>query len=278
MADIARALHPESHRCGGAARLVKEFNVHTILFVDNGTQVAHRAKALAATLAGANRCEVDRLAIAAGPAPKVARAVFAEADKVQAELIVMGSRGLGGFRSLISGSVTHEVLEHTGLPVLVVGPRTKSSPRRLALRKALIAVGSEEDIELLKAGVASLPTLEELALVHVSEPAAFGASGDDTVWVEAPQGAARLLAAAERELSAGGLSVTSQVAHDLIGDVAFALAEVARAWKVDVVVLASRRPSDLEALLVGSTAYSLVHYSDRPVLLAGHRPAEGGRS
>ncbi len=249
-----------------------------ILLADNGTPAAHRADALAGTLAKADECEVDRLKIPVGPARRVARTVCEEADKVHADLIVMGSRGLGGFGSLISGSVTHYVLEHTGLPVLVVGPRTRTSPRRLTLRKALIAVGSEADIELLKAGVASLPTLEELVLIHVSEPAAFGASEDDIVWVEAPQGAAQLLAAAERELAAGALSVTSQVAHDLIGDVAFTLAEVARAWKVDVVVLASRRPSDIEALLVGSTAYSLVHHSDRPVLLAGRRAAPGGRS
>lgn len=252
--------------------------MHRILLADNGTQAAHRAEALAATLARKDSCALDRLSIPAGPAREVARTVCAEAAKVHADLIVMGSRGLGGFGSLVAGSVTHEVLEHTILPVLVVGPRTRSSPRRTALRKALVGLGSEADIELLRSGVESLPSLEELVLVHVSQPLTVGSAGEDTVFVEAPQPAAHLLALAERELASAGRKVTGRVAHDLIGDVAFALAELARAWKVDVVVLASRRPSDLEAVLAGSVAYSLVHHSDRPVLLAGRHRLPGGRS
>ncbi|MFI9846618.1 universal stress protein [Nonomuraea sp. NPDC051941] len=40
-----------------------------------------------------------------------------------ADLVVVGSRGLGGFTSAMLGSVSHGVLHHVGCPVAVVRPR-----------------------------------------------------------------------------------------------------------------------------------------------------------
>ena len=46
--------------------------------------------------------------------------VPAYADRMNADLIVIGSRGLGGVTSALLGSVSRGVLKHTGRPVLVV--------------------------------------------------------------------------------------------------------------------------------------------------------------
>jgi nucleotide-binding universal stress UspA family protein len=47
------------------------------------------------------------------------------ADEVDAAVIVLGSRGLKGIREQFEGSVSHEVAEHAGRPVLIVPPANK---------------------------------------------------------------------------------------------------------------------------------------------------------
>ena len=44
------------------------------------------------------------------------------ADEIGAAVIVIGSRGLSGAREAFEGSVSHEVAEHAGRPVLIVPP------------------------------------------------------------------------------------------------------------------------------------------------------------
>jgi nucleotide-binding universal stress UspA family protein len=44
------------------------------------------------------------------------------ADEIDAAVIVLGSRGLDGARELLEGSVSHEVAQHAGRPLLIVPP------------------------------------------------------------------------------------------------------------------------------------------------------------
>jgi nucleotide-binding universal stress UspA family protein len=53
---------------------------------------------------------------------QVALEILALAEELGADLIVMGSRGLGGVRRALMGSVSDSVVRHAHCPVLVVRP------------------------------------------------------------------------------------------------------------------------------------------------------------
>ncbi|MDE1769798.1 MAG: universal stress protein [Thaumarchaeota archaeon] len=50
----------------------------------------------------------------------VADAILNYSEKFSIDLIVMGSRGIGGFKTLLLGSVTNGVSQHSKCPVLIV--------------------------------------------------------------------------------------------------------------------------------------------------------------
>lgn len=51
------------------------------------------------------------------------QAIVDTADELDADLIVTGSRGLAGVRSVLLGSVSNHVLHHARRPVLIVPPQ-----------------------------------------------------------------------------------------------------------------------------------------------------------
>ena len=69
----------------------------------------HRIRSLGATLAGEHLIE-----------GRVAPGIVGLAEELGAGLIVMGSRGLGGIRRALMGSVSEKVVRHAHCPVLVV--------------------------------------------------------------------------------------------------------------------------------------------------------------
>ena len=77
---------------------------------------------LAGAVAAAKERGVDTdLRITSGDA---AWEIVAAADEVAADLIVIGSRGLGTVTGALLGSVSHAVIKHTRRPVLVVHPQS----------------------------------------------------------------------------------------------------------------------------------------------------------
>jgi nucleotide-binding universal stress UspA family protein len=69
----------------------------------------------------AERLKAEGLAVTAtvveGPA---AEAILRAADEIQPDVIVMGSRGEGGFADMLLGGVTEHVVHYSKVPVLVV--------------------------------------------------------------------------------------------------------------------------------------------------------------
>ena len=63
------------------------------------------------------------------------RTILAEAERRAAAAIVMGSRGLTGLKSLLLGSVSHEVIQHADRTVVVVPSATVAASRAREVRK-----------------------------------------------------------------------------------------------------------------------------------------------
>ena len=66
------------------------------------------------------------------------RAILDIASQYEAELIVLGARGLSTLKSIMLGSVSHGVAQHAHLPVLIVPPpvRKETAPQRTELATA----------------------------------------------------------------------------------------------------------------------------------------------
>ena len=56
-----------------------------------------------------------------------AQQIVRVAEDIEAGLIVMGSRGLGGIRRALMGSVSDSVVRHAHCPVMVVRPEQEQA-------------------------------------------------------------------------------------------------------------------------------------------------------
>jgi nucleotide-binding universal stress UspA family protein len=83
------------------------------------------ADALSRARVGAERAEVAGFTAEARAtlAAPTWEGIVDVADEIDAAVIVLGSRGLSGARERFIGSVSHQVAEHAGRPVLIVPPR-----------------------------------------------------------------------------------------------------------------------------------------------------------
>lgn len=201
-----------------------------------------------------------------------AQRLVEEARRLRADVVAIGSRGLGRVAAMGRRSVSHAVLADFAGPVLVL-----PDDARLPLggfRRALAAVGSEADARAVAAAVRLLPGVGDVLLAHVPRRVALhvgeGAGG---TFAEVGETSTAVLAAAVRRFESAGIPVTSHTL-ERAGSVAAAIADGAEAWEADIVVLGTRRPHDWEALVVGSTTYGLLHCCHRPVLIASEPPAE----
>lgn len=118
---------------------------HAVALAKNGDMslvLLHCYGELPATIGGSARDEIIAISQAEGhkilePAEKICqennipfktlikagapgRTIVHEADAEGCDLIVMGSRGLSDFSGMVMGSVSHRVLRHATMPVLIV--------------------------------------------------------------------------------------------------------------------------------------------------------------
>ncbi|GIJ35987.1 Nucleotide-binding universal stress protein, UspA family [Micromonospora sediminimaris] len=171
----------------------------------------------------------------------------------RAELVVVGSRGLGGFAGLLLGSVGTQVAAHGHCPVLVIRPPDRPIPTE---GPVLVGVDGSESAELA-VGYGAEEAVRRggtLVLMHVAD------EGDD-------DGAAAALLATAGAAAQGshpGLTVEERVIVAPKADQAL----IEATGDAALVVAGSRGRGGFAGLLLGSVSQTLVHHARCPVLIA----------
>lgn len=185
------------------------------------------------------------------------------ARHMEADLVVVGSRGRTGMEALSPVGVSHLAASELTTPVLVVRCAPGQRPRPARVMVAIDG-SAAADLALSDAVRVAAPTGAAVRVLHVQEP-----GGADAVTLEGDEEARRVVQAGLDAIRRGDLQVDAEIVL-AGGDVAQAIARAALRFDADLVVVASRRPTDLRAFLVGSVAQGLIHALELPVLLA-HR-------
>lgn len=194
--------------------------------------------------------------------------VAAAAAEHGAELVAMGSHGRSELGGLFLGSVSHQVAARVDCPVLVVHgeARADTPPQPARIERILVAV---DDSEESRAGVRATRDLAgehgaSVLVVHAQETIL---GGEVAAYTEEETDARAILEESVRELRGSGRLVESRLLR-MAKPVAVQIAAAADEWKADIIVLGSRRLTDLGGLLLGSVAHGVVRRTHRPVLLS----------
>jgi nucleotide-binding universal stress UspA family protein len=201
--------------------------------------------------------------------------IVAEAEEWDADLLVVGSRGLGAVSAFMLGSVSSAVVHAARCPVLVV----KGGVR--PLRRVLVAVDGSPDARTAARFVANLalPPSVTLRLVGVVEPPEYPLVapelGTPTLFEAIEQIVTERRRALDEELVtlAPELAIRAPVEPVITeGRPAAEISRLARNGAADLIVVGARGLGPVKRLLLGSVSERVLHESDCPVLVV-----KGGR-
>jgi nucleotide-binding universal stress UspA family protein len=222
-----------------------------------GQQLAH----LLADVLGDAASDVEP-AVGRGPAA----AALLRAAQDGARMVVVGSRGLGGFKGLLLGSVSRQLCEHAPCPVTVVRHAEPDAPVRLRT----IVVGTDGS----EHAAAAMRCAAELAAESGAELVVANAAGPGDV-VHPRDVDPHVDLGVRRTMVEGWCAPIRElgVEHHIAvveGDARTALLDVASDRKADLLVVGSRGHGRVTRLLLGSVATSVVQHSELPVTVVPH--------
>jgi nucleotide-binding universal stress UspA family protein len=205
--------------------------------------------------------------------------LLSEADDLRADLLVVGSRGLGAAASALVGSVSAALVDHASCPVLVA--RSPSATRILvatdgsrsaeAIPSVLMAWKVFRDAPIDVLSVAP-PVKDRAGTALLSGPIVSQRPSDATHEVDLHRVMADDMAA--RFVVAGWNAAGALRYGDAPREIEAAAAE----WGADLIITGSRGLSGLRRLLIGSVAHHVLLHSRCSVLvMRGHVPAREPR-
>ncbi len=203
--------------------------------------------------------------------------VLAELSK-ECDLIVIGTRGGGGFADRLLGSVSSALPAHARCPVVVVPPHTSGQPFTPVKRIVVGVDGSEVASTALQKAVDEAviwgADLTAVAAIPIAAPGTAGLS-----WIPAPVNHQELIddIRASMDISiaqAKGEREVNISRHALDGSPAALLTEFSTA--VDLVVVGTRGRGGFAGMLLGSTSQAVLHHSTCPVMTVPSRHRDKG--
>jgi len=190
--------------------------------------------------------------------------ILGAAQKEKADLIVVGSRGMTEWQSLLPGSVSEGVLHHTHCSLLIV------HGEQPALHKILLATDGSDNAEkaVRAAGELTRNLHADLTVLNVFEPRRDYpnlARGD----LEPEDLAARVMDAVARRtrnvLDEKGIHYTLLQQE---GRPAEVIVRAAAACNSDLIIVGSRGMGTFKALLLGSVSTAVAHHVSCSLLVA----------
>jgi nucleotide-binding universal stress UspA family protein len=274
--------------CSVAASLAKSYNSEmTVLHVVTAEGVFTGAEAeqyytssnkeaeklieKAASLAESEGLKVNRKILRARTS--IVQTIAEYADSSKSDLIVVGTRGLGGFRRMLIGSVSSGLVANARCPVMVV--RMTPSEETIQFKHVLVAIDGSESasraatvaIDLSKKMVADLTILH---VIHI--PSSVYSSGGvglipmDRIVREAKQEAEKFVSAAASAAKERGVEAKGEIVQDTQSPV-WEIIQYAEKNRSELIVLGTRGLGGFRRVLLGSVAGGVVSYAHCSVLV-----------
>jgi nucleotide-binding universal stress UspA family protein len=235
-----------------------------LLLGNDRSSGADAARAWADGVASVTGAEVVVAQDLAGPAAPV---LLALADEVDADLVVVGRRGAGGFGALVLGSTAHQVAEHATRPVAVIPAASRGSAKGWPF--TTIAVGLDGSPAAAGAMSWAAPLAAEssarVVVVHALELGpAFAAAGLADGYEQAR---GRLAAEVEEwcaPLRDVGVAYSTVVEE---GGPAGVLLDAVRTHDADLLVVGRRAQRPFPGIAMGSAAHRALGFASCPTVV-----------
>lgn len=192
----------------------------------------------------------------------VARLIAATAD---AGLLVLGSRGRGGFASLMLGSVSQRVAVHAHCPVAVIRGRGDVTTGSVAVgfdespRAEQVLCTAFEQAAARGTGLTVIRTYLPVLPLYLAGVAAADVSTAEQAAIERDR--------FERQLTPWREKFPDVAVEALLSQDSAAAVLNSVSHSAQLVVVGSRGHGTIAGTLLGSTGLQLLHHADCPVLL-----------
>lgn len=209
----------------------------------------------------------------------VAEQILECSKEIRADLLIVGSRGLGTLKRYLLGSISHRVIRHCDCSALVARPRAAGISESGRLKILVAFDGSESSWTALRS-IASLRLQNRVDLRVIRVLTLVTAYRMDivqkmTALFQEQQATAQVkLQEASRIAAQSGAEVDSKLIEG--EDAADLIVRAAAEFDADLIVLGDKGEGAIERFLLGSITSKVAHHAPCSVLIVKGKGFAGG--